>query len=151
GDSMRRTSVLAAVLLCLPARAADEPARSCTVKLDSTFELAAPAGWRFVECTSAARDEDPAFRLEPAPGAPSGFTMYGGLAGRGPVEWAPAPDREFYSTEFEPQDGDGLRTADRRDVRILHLTHRGEPFTWLAHGYLRAGPTVFWLGFVCEV
>jgi hypothetical protein len=156
---MRSISLAATLLLGLPALAAGQPAPpSCAIKLDSTYQLVAPAGWRFVECSSAVRDQIPSFWLEPslppsdAPPKPyrPALKMYGGSAGRGTVEAALAIDREFYSTEFTPKDGAGLRTGDRRDVRVLHLTRRGEPFTWLTHAYLRVGPVVFWMAFVCE-
>ncbi len=159
GGTMRSISLAAMVVLGLPAVAAGEPVPpSCQIKLDSTYVLVAPPGWQFLECAAVERDQEPIFRLEPVtprsdpPAAPvaRGLRMYGGNAGRGTVEAALAIDREFYSTEFAPKDGDGLRTADRRDVRVLYFTHRGEPFIWLAHGFFRVGPGAFWLAYECD-
>jgi hypothetical protein len=156
---MRSTLFAIALLAGMPALAArDAGETSCTIKLDSTFQLLAPPGWRFSECTSADRGQEPIFTLEPLNPAflprtrldPHALRMYGGPAGRGTAEFALAADREFYATEFAPNDGDGLRTADRRDVRVLQFTHHGRPFTWVAHGLIKVGPGVFWLAFDCE-
>jgi hypothetical protein len=159
GKTMRTTLFAATLLPGLPTLAAGgPPPPTCTIKLDSTYVLVAPPGWQFLECAAAERDQEPIFRLEPVaprsdpPAAPEfrGLRMYGGPAGRGTVEAALATDREFYSTEFAPKDGDGLRTGDRRDVRVLQFTHRVEPFTWLVHGFFRVGPGVFWLAYECD-
>ena len=156
---MRSTAFAAALLFCLPALAAGEQSETlCTIKMNSTYRLSAPAGWRFVECSSGARDQNRNYSLEPLTPASlpqtaldtPGLTMYGGQVGRGTVEALLAKDREVHSGEFAPNDGEGLRTADRRDVRILQMTSRGEPFTWLAHGYVKVGPVVFLLALECH-
>ena len=156
---MRSTVLAATTFVWLPVLAATPQAPpTCTIKLDSTYQLVAPPGWQFLECASVERGAEPIFRLEPVPPQTEpptppedpGLRLYGGNAGRGTVEGALATDREFYSTEFAPKDGEGLRTGDKRDVRVLHFTRRAEPFAWVAHGFFKVGPGVFWVAYECD-
>jgi hypothetical protein len=149
----------AALLSIATSFAAGEPdPKHCTVKLNSSFTMTAPPGWRVVECSTEVKDQSRVFALEPvdvastppAAGEPAPLVIYGGNVGRTLVEGFLAEDRESHSAEFVPKDGDGLRTSDGRDLRVLELTRREPPYMWAAHALLKSGPTVFWVVVECR-
>ncbi len=159
---MRSLLFSTTLLLLVQALGATEPNdQRCVITMKSTYELTAPYGWKFVDCCSGIRSQQPNFWLEPDDPAlgkaseldPYGIAMFGGPVGPGTVAASIEGDRQGYPA-FEKSDGEALRTADHREVRVLHLairdSMRGGRYTWMALGYFQVGPSVFWLQFDCR-
>jgi len=132
--------------------------RLCTLRMKTTYELLAPSGWKVTDCFSGVRSQHPNFWLEPesqvlrppTSSEPFGIAMYGGPAGPGTIDEALASDRKIYGNGHLVAVGESLATADKREVRVIYITSRVGYYSWLAHGYFKVGPSVFWVAFDCR-